>query len=188
MTHSGIEAPVSPDAGCTRGARCEIRSARTFLAGWSSPEAREPHKLEVGGSNPSPATISAPTEESWRSYRKMSESPRACLGRADQTNEQVSRAAKGSVCKTDGFGLRWFESSLAHQEAVCRAHGALAPEGRSRRHSGRIVQTAAGERGRLQAVNGRRICGGSSVVELLLAKQKVEGSIPFPRSNMRGRP
>lgn len=32
---------------------------------------------------------------------------------------QVSRAAKGSDCKSDGFGLRWFESSLAHHFDVC---------------------------------------------------------------------
>lgn len=30
--------------------------AKLFVVGWSSPVARQPHKLEVVGSNPTPAT------------------------------------------------------------------------------------------------------------------------------------
>ena len=31
--------------------------ALSFIAGWSSPVARQAHNLKVGGSNPPPATI-----------------------------------------------------------------------------------------------------------------------------------
>jgi hypothetical protein len=45
------------------------KGAQRFIAGWSSPVARQAHNLKVIGSNPIPATRKEPANsKSWRAF------------------------------------------------------------------------------------------------------------------------
>lgn len=48
---------------------CTVLQETAFIAGWSSPVARQAHNLKVGGSNPPPATTRKGFEVSQSLFR-----------------------------------------------------------------------------------------------------------------------